>query len=230
MNIKKDKKIRDQRLRVAVSHHEDFLIRRLGKEWGAIERRAKGEALVRYAKMSSAVVGRTVLALLLLAGTVTIIAIAPNMFAAVDRLTRRKVFFEKKGIQSAHRYLKKKKFIMSAREKDCYQLTLTEKGRVRALSATFQGLKIHEQPQWDGMWRVVMFDIPDKKKWARDTFRRSLREMGFLQMQKSVFISPYPCEEEVEFLTAMFDVAGHVRLIRTDTIIHDHDLRTFFSL
>ncbi len=227
----KAKKIKDyQRLKTALRIHDDFLVKRLGEEWGELQRRARAEALIHHAKASSQVVVKALLALLLVAGTVTIAAVAPNMFAVFGRLSRRRIFFERKNIKKAHEYLRKKSFVASHKEAGHCRLELTDKGRSNALLAAFRGLSIKEQVQWDGMWRVVIFDIPDKKKWARDTLRRGLREMGFLQMQKSVFVSPYPCEEEVEFLTAMCDVAGHIRLILTNTIIHDHDIKKFFSL
>ncbi len=227
----KTKKIKGhQRLRTALRAHDDFLVKRLGQEWDALQRRARAEALVLHAKASSRVVVKTLLALLLVAGTVTIAAVAPNIFTVFGRLSRRRMFFERKSVKKAHEYLQKKSFVVSHKETGRYRIELTDKGRGNALLSAFRGLSIKEQSPWDGMWRVIIFDIPDKKKWARDTLRRGLREMGFLQMQKSVFVSPYPCEEEVEFLTAMCDVAGHVRLIRTDTIIHDYDIRTFFSL
>ena len=45
-------------------------------------------------------------------------------------------------------------------------------------------------------WRVVIFDIPEKKKILRDIIRDHLKAVGFKKLQNSVFISPYPYEPE----------------------------------
>lgn len=42
---------------------------------------------------------------------------------------------------------------------------------------------------WDGKWRVVIFDIPEQKRIVRNLFRRNLKRWGFKQLQKSVWIS-----------------------------------------
>lgn len=44
--------------------------------------------------------------------------------------------------------------------------------------------------QWDGKWRVVIFDIEEKKKVVRNFLRRKLVSLGFGQLQESVYISP----------------------------------------
>ena len=43
---------------------------------------------------------------------------------------------------------------------------------------------------WDGKWRVVIFDIPEIDKKAREYLRWKLISWGFGMLQKSVYISP----------------------------------------
>src|SRR3989344_5444271 len=49
----------------------------------------------------------------------------------------------------------------------------------------------------DGMSTVVLFDIPEEKKLARENFRRYLVRNGYTQIQKSAFISPYKISDEL---------------------------------
>lgn len=37
------------------------------------------------------------------------------------------------------------------------------------------------QKQWDGFWRLVIFDIPEKKKFLRNALRRKLISLGLGQ-------------------------------------------------
>jgi len=46
------------------------------------------------------------------------------------------------------------------------------------------------QEKWDGEWRIVVFDIPEKFKKIRRLLRRNLTVLGFVPWQKSVWVSP----------------------------------------
>lgn len=45
---------------------------------------------------------------------------------------------------------------------------------------------------WDGLWRIVIFDIPEQKRVVRNLFRRNLKKWGFRSIQKSVWVSKDP--------------------------------------
>lgn len=69
----------------------------------------------------------------------------------------------------------------------CFKLT----GRgVTRLTHSFPLLKWPDR-RWDGFWRVVVFDIEEKRRYRRDFLRRRLKSLGFGMLQKSVFISPF---------------------------------------
>jgi len=61
-------------------------------------------------------------------------------------------------------------------------------------------MEIKKTSQWDRKWRIVFFDIPEKHRRARDALREKLKEIGFREFQQSVFIQPYPCTDEINFL------------------------------
>lgn len=61
-----------------------------------------------------------------------------------------------------------------------------------------------QKKKWDRKWRIIFFDIEEKNRNLRDLFREKLRELGFGRLQKSVYISPFPIEEEMrEFIEAI---------------------------
>lgn len=49
--------------------------------------------------------------------------------------------------------------------------------------------------RWDGVWRLVVFDIPESSRALRTRLRRRLRESRFGRLQNSVWISPHPVDE-----------------------------------
>lgn len=96
-------------------------------------------------------------------------------------------------------------------------IELTKKGKTEVLKYRIENIEIDLSQPWDGRWRVVIFDIPEHKKEARDALRRQLDRLGFWQLQKSVFVLPYPCEKEIEFLRQFFEIAEHVHLLEAKT-------------
>lgn len=90
-----------------------------------------------------------------------------------------------------------------------YEITITEKGRQRLKKSEFDNLSIERPKQWDGKWRLVLFDVPDVRKKSRRDFSRKLQAMGFYQLQKSAWVVPYPCEKEVNLIRQVFEVDPH---------------------
>lgn len=214
--------------------HQEFLSRRLKIEWEQLEKSARREKIVRQAKEAGqtaiAVTVKTILALLVVGGTLAIGAAAPNVFGAVGRLRKDSHFFNKKDFNEAKKYLKRQNYITVKGNSEALEMEITKKGMEKILQTAFSNLKINVQEKWDGIWRIVIFDIPDRHKWAREGFRERMKEMGLYQMQESVFVAPYPCEEEIKFLVSLFSISGYVRLIETSLLIPDSDMKEYFHI
>ena len=109
------------------------------------------------------------------------------------------------------------------------RIQLTNKGKARVLKNHFRSLRIKTPRRWDGKWRLVIFDIPETKRRVRDALRRKLKELGFLEFQKSVFVHPYRCTDEIHFVVNFFDAEEHVYTVEAP--IHpDGKLRKKFGL
>ena len=50
------------------------------------------------------------------------------------------------------------------------------------------------------------FDIPEKLKRAREVLRDKLKDIGFIELQKSVFAHPFECEDEINFIVEVFQI------------------------
>lgn len=78
-------------------------------------------------------------------------------------------------------------------------LRLTGKGRKKVIR-DFPLLRLQKK-KWDRKWRMVFYDIKETSRKTRDQLRRKLRELGFAQIQQSVYISPHDFAEDIrEFL------------------------------
>lgn len=111
------------------------------------------------------------------------------------------------------------------------EITLTKAGKQKTLAYELDSLTLKKPERWDGKWRLIFFDIPQASKAARDALREKLRDLNFYQLQKSVHITPYPCEEEVDFIASVFDVRRHIILIPVpDGFEGSEKLRHHFKL
>ena len=109
-------------------------------------------------------------------------------------------------------------------------ISITTYGMTRALSYELDTMRISQPKRWDGLWRVVVFDIPEKHKRMRDMFRMRLVQLGMYQLQESVYVSPYPCFDEIEFLRELYGVAITARYLLVKKIEDDASLLQRFSL
>lgn len=116
------------------------------------------------------------------------------------------------------------------REDGTTDIILTEAGKKQVLSFKIDTMVIPKPTHWDRKWRLVFFDIPEAKRRARDALRLKLRELGFRELQKSVFAHPYPCTDEINFIVEFFEMRNHVHLAEVAKLSNDSKLRLHFNL
>ena len=106
---------------------------------------------------------------------------------------------------------------------------ITEKGE-RAIQMETEKVKIAKKRKWDRRWRVVIFDIPEKRKSVRASLRRFMDEYGFVRLQDSVWIYPHDCEDLIALVKANFRVGADVLYMIVERLERDQYLREHFSL
>lgn len=113
--------------------------------------------------------------------------------------------------------------------KDGYVVELTEKGKSEILKYDFEEMEIKKLDKWDGKWRIVFFDIPNKFKTQRDVFAKKLKTLGFYPFQESVFVYPYDCVKELKFIREVLNIANFVKIGVLQNVENDEDLRKIFK-
>ncbi len=109
-------------------------------------------------------------------------------------------------------------------------LILSEEGKRRALCYSLDALKIKKPARWDGLWRIVIFDIPEHLKQGRNALALKLKQLGFYPLQKSVFIYPYECKNKIDFIVEIFNLKPYVRFIIAKKTDIDLDLKNKFRI
>jgi len=136
-----------------------------------------------------------------------------------------------RALASAVRGLERKMLIEIHDNQDgSSTMKLTDDGEKTVMRYNLDNLEIKKPKHWDGTWRFVVFDIPEKKKNAREAFRDQLNKLGFAEYQKSVFVYPYECLPELEFVVNMFEIKGHVKFLLVKDMDGSHRYRKYFKL
>lgn len=169
------------------------------------------------------------------AGVLTLSMVAPMSGAILVKGFIRH-YFRKKRFEK-YRFLNdlknlQKRGLISYHEKDngIMTIVLTKNGREKTLEYRIDEMKINKPPHWDKQWRLIMFDIPHHKRRARDAFRVKLKKLEFYPIQKSVFITPYPCEDEVDFIASIFDVRKNVLILYASRFEGEEKLKRYFKI
>ncbi|NTW27567.1 MAG: CRISPR-associated endonuclease Cas2 [Candidatus Moranbacteria bacterium] len=110
------------------------------------------------------------------------------------------------------------------------EIILTAKGHEMILNFNIDKIEIRKPLKWDKKWRIVFFDIPEKRRAERNVLRDKLKELGFEELQKSVFIHPYPCLDEINFITEYFQLRNLVRYGEMINISNEEEFKLKFKL
>ncbi|MFC1756989.1 CRISPR-associated endonuclease Cas2 [Patescibacteria group bacterium] len=152
-------------------------------------------------------------------------------FQILDSMTEEWKDISKNHLKRAIKSLYESKMIKEKYNKDgTTTIILTVEGKKKALTYNLLDLKIAKPKKWDGRWRIVLFDIPEKRRKERDSLRYFLRDMGFFEYQKSVFVHPYDCENEIDYIIEDFKVRKFVRFVVADKLDNELHLKKHFDL
>ncbi|MBI2622975.1 MAG: CRISPR-associated endonuclease Cas2 [Candidatus Liptonbacteria bacterium] len=177
------------------------------------------------------VIQRKVL-LLLLAGISLGLAGSPHaQWKVLKELHQEWEKINRQSLERAIRSLYESKLVTRRRNKDgTLTMELSDAGKRRALTFNLATMKIARPPKWDGQWRIVLFDVPEEGKSIRDAFRAHLKRLGFYELQKSVFVHPFECRDEIDFIIELHDLRPHVRFIVAHSIDNAMHLKNIFNL
>ena len=89
-------------------------------------------------------------------------------------------------------------------------LQLTDKARKRLDRISLDDLRARPTDVWDGRWRIILYDLPKDKDSGRHALVACLRSYGCLLLQKSAWITPFPCRQDIETISAQFGVDDYV--------------------
>jgi CRISPR-associated endonuclease Cas2 len=165
-------------------------------------------------------INKIILNTLLAVGFVSVALVAPNALQLFDPKKRPRLINIKKAFES---------LVYSG----CIKVIggkayLTVKGRLLLGGKAIKNFGKTEK--WDKQWHVVSFDIPEKIRWSRSKLRITLKNIGFVKLQNSLWAYPYNCKEFIYILKKDFKIGKEVIYMIVDEIEKSEALKKHFKL
>ena len=164
-----------------------------------------------------------------IAGVIAVAAIAPNIVRLLKTtgINARLRFKTKRALAR----LKVRGEIEFVSQGGKAFVRLTERGeQALAMHAEKVKLASSKPRKWDQRYRLIIFDVPERRKRIRDLLRREMRGVGFLRIQDSAWLYPYDCEEFISLLKADLHIGKDVLYAVVDSIDNDAWVRKHFGL
>jgi len=183
-------------------------------------------------KETKIMVGKIVLGVIAVAGVLAVAAVAPNALQAIDLFSgkNKRKYHLGSYIKKTVTKLKEKGMIDFEKRGNKMFVKLTEKGERELLRYQLKEKVIEKPKKWDKKWRVIIFDIKEKRKHIREQLRKELINLGFLRLQDSVWIYPYDCEEVIIMFKSYFNLGKDVLYMTVEKIENDKWLLQEFGL
>lgn len=102
--------------------------------------------------------------------------------------------------------LKRQRLVEISQNANNVGFVLSLAGAYRLEKLIVEELVIPTPKRWDKKWRAVTFDVPLEQSRHRASFTLHLRRLGFYMLQKSLWVHPFPCFEQIEQLAGYYNV------------------------
>lgn len=162
--------------------------------------------------------------------SLAVILSGPNILKILAALKRDYDKSSKQRMRDAIRQLERKKIIEFQKKGYEIYVKLTKKGERQILKYKLDELKFKRAKEWDGKWRIIAFDIPEKFGKARRAVSVILKQAGAYQFQKSFFVYPDDCEDDIRFIAEIYGVRLFVKFIEAVRIDSEFIVKHHFKI
>ena len=174
---------------------------------------------------------QALLAAVALTGVVLVATIAPNAPAVLAKLPSVKRAQLRYRYRTALGRLVAQGYIAFEKRDGKQYARITEEGsKILAFEQEKARLSNIKKKRWNGRWRVVIFDVPERRRVVRDRLRDIMKEVGFVRLQDSVWVFPYDCEDFITLLKAELKIGVAILYMVVEHIENDKYLREHFGL
>jgi DNA-binding transcriptional regulator PaaX len=163
----------------------------------------------------SAQVSVAILGIVAAAGIVAAVAVMPGVALALKPFARRYPSRQRDEVDRALRGLLRRGLVEEIPRGRTVQYQLTDRGHEYLMRCELAHAEFIPPKKWDGKWRLVVFDVPERFRHLRDNLRTHLTRLGLYPIQKSVWLFPYPCDDLVRLIKVDLGLGRSVQYFTT---------------
>jgi len=153
-----------------------------------------------------------------------------NAAKEADRNKRQKEWekFNLWRLRQVIKRMQNSKLVEVKEEKGIPLIKITQKGKQKLLRYKIDEMVLDES-NWDSKWRLVIYDVQTGKRANSEMFRTMLNKLRFLKLQRSVYLTPFKCEDEIEYLRLLFDIGNEVQILKVGSLENEAAYRRYFG-
>jgi len=136
--------------------------------------------------------------------------------------------FNQARLKQVLRRLKEQKVVEVISSEQGDIIKITEKGKRKVLNFNLENIQLEKK--WDGKWRLIIYDVAKERKKERDFLREILKRLNCFQLQKSVYLTPYQCEDEIEYIRQLFGIGDEVKILKVASLENEKPYREYFGI
>lgn len=145
-------------------------------------------------------IGLTALGIIAVAGIMTAVAVAPGVLIALKPFTRKSRPFYRSDVDRSLKRLLRRGLVEEVVRGRIVRYQITDRGREHLMKREFAQTELEKPKKWDGKWRLVIFDVSERRRHLRDMLRQHFTRLGLYPIQKSVWLFPYSCDDLVRLI------------------------------
>ena len=101
---------------------------------------------------------------------------------------------------------------------------LTPKGKIKLDSLRLECEDVLVSTTWDGLWRIIILDLPEERKNERESLRYLLKKANFVCVKNTVWISPLPYEHLFTNIKKDLSLSTEMMIIVTNNLDEETNL------
>lgn len=156
-------------------------------------------------------VALTTLGIIGAAGFLASVAVAPGLARVLTVFAKRYPTRQRHEADRTVRGLARRGLVEETYQGRIIGYRLTEKGREYLMRHELASAALSAPKTWDRKWRIIIFDIPERRRHLRDDLRTHFMRLGLSPLQKSVWLYPYPCQDLVRLLKVDLGLGRNVQ-------------------
>ena len=107
-------------------------------------------------------------------------------------------------------------------DRSSYQYKITDRGFAE-LCLDFPAFRYMKE-SWDGKWRILSYEIPEKKRDLRDKLRREVSGWGLGPWHRSFWLTPHPIIDNLKQLVSQKEEEQYIQAFEANHVFGDRDI------